>query len=168
MSLLHLWEVHSLPQVPFCYQHSFPQREACSCLPGCLAEVFPRFPVTSSLQSLDKFNPVYSTRRGGYIYIEQYPNESPAAKLNIPKTVNWRFSCWSPNMTMKGARIPPKRAPTVTKPMAEGLRVVGKISELHIYIWVKIYLLGSLTCECKQRQSWLQDWACQEERGKEQ
>ena len=34
-------------------------------------------------------------------------------------------------MTIKGARIPPKRAHTVTRPMADGLRVVGKISELY-------------------------------------
>ena len=36
-------------------------------------------------------------------------------------------------MTMKGARIPPMRAPTVTKPIADGLKVVGKISELYRY-----------------------------------
>ena len=42
-------------------------------------------------------------------------------------------------MTIKGARIPPNRAPTESKPMADGLRVVGKISELQMLICVWIY-----------------------------
>ena len=47
-----------------------------------------------------------------------------------PNTVNCRLGLMLPRETMKGARMPPTLAATLTRPMAEFLIVVGKISPL--------------------------------------